>query len=260
MSGILHAVFFSPTHSSKKLALAVAWPLAQALGKELCEHDLTYPPGRAKKLRCGPDDVLLLAFPVYAGRVPRLLDGFLSALDGGGARAAVLAVYGNRHYDDALLEAVDTLQKNNCIVVAASAFIAEHSLTPAIGTGRPDSRDMQLAGEFARHTAQAILSGHAGPVIVPGNYPYKDLPPVVDIRPKTSEACTQCMLCASQCPAQVISENDATLVAQGCIRCCACVKACPEQAKFFDQEPVLKIIAMLEEKCRERREPEIFTV
>ena len=82
----------------------------------------------------------------------------------------------------------------------------------------------------------------------------------MDIRPKTSDACTQCLLCVSQCPVQIISEDDPAVVGPGCIRCCACVKACPEKAKYFDQEPVLKIIAMLEDTCRERREPEFYTV
>ncbi|MFT4302004.1 MAG: 4Fe-4S ferredoxin [Desulfovibrio sp.] len=260
MSGTLHSVFFSPTSSSKKIARAVAWPLSQALGKELCEHDLTFPQGRNKFLQCTSDDVFLFAFPVYAGRVPRLLSRFLTQLDGGGARAVVLAVYGNRHYDDALLEAVDTIQERNCSVVSAGALVAEHSLTAKVGTDRPDAQDLKSAEEFSHHAAQAVLSGHAGPVSVPGKRPYKDLPPAMDIRPKTSDACTQCLLCVSQCPMQIISEDDPAEVGQGCIRCCACVKACPEQAKFFDQEPVLKIIGMLEEKCRDRREPEFYTV
>lgn len=260
MSGTLHTVFFSPTGSSKTIARAVAWPLSQVLGKELCEHDLTFPQGRKKYLHCTSDDIFLFTFPVYAGRVPRLLDGFLARLDGGAARAVVLAVYGNRHYDDALLEAVDMLQKRNCAVVSAGALVAEHSLTAKIGAGRPDARDLESAEEFARHAAQAVLSGHAGPVVVPGKRPYRDLPPAMDIRPKTSDACTQCLLCVSQCPVQIISEDDPAVVGPGCIRCCACVKACPEKAKYFDQEPVLKIIAMLEDTCRERREPEFYTV
>lgn len=260
MSSSLHTVFFSPTHSSKKIARAVAAVMARNMGKAAVEHDLTFPDGRTERLACEADDTLLLAFPVYAGRVPRVLMDFLAALTGKGGAAVPVAVYGNRHYDDALLEAVDILQRQGFAVPAAAAFVAEHSLTARVGAGRPDAQDMAVVQSFAEDAAAAVLSACCTRVAVPGKRPYRDVPPAADLRPQTAENCTQCMLCATGCPMQVISFDDAAKISQGCIRCCACVRACPEGAKSFDQEPVLNIVNMLEKNCMNRREPELFVV
>ena len=263
MTPSLHPVFFSPTGSSRKMAQETARALAQELAQNMAlargnDWNWTFPEGRAAAHTLGAEDVLVFAFPVYAGRIPPLLMEPLARLAGHGARAVPLAVYGNRHYDDALLEAVDLFVANGFSVPAAGAFVAEHSMTAKVGTGRPDAEDMAAIAEFARNAASVISSGKSATVAVPGNRPYKALPPAADIRPQTLDSCTQCGLCARVCPVRVIDADNAAQVAQGCLRCCACVKICPEQAKYFDNPQVDKIIAMLESKCRERREPEVF--
>lgn len=245
----------------------MAQETARVLEQELTQNmplargddwDWTFPEGRAAARTLGAEDVLVFAFPVYAGRIPPLLMEPLARLAGHGARAVPLAVYGNRHYDDALLEAVDLFVANGFSVPAAGAFVAEHSMTAKVGAGRPDAEDMAAIADFARRAASVIPCGKSATVAVPGNRPYKALPPAADIRPQTLDSCTQCGLCASVCPVRVIDADNAAQVAQGCLRCCACVKICPEQAKYFDNPQVDKIVAMLESKCRERREPEVF--
>ena len=264
MTPSLHTVFFSPTGSSRNIAQETARVLAQELAQNMAlargdDWDWTFPEGRAAAHTLGPEDVLVFAFPVYAGRIPPLLMEPLARLAGRhGARAILLAVYGNRHYDDALLEAVDLFVANGFSVPAAGAFVAEHSMTAKVGAGRPDAEDMAAIADFARNAASVISCGKSATVAVPGNRPYKALPPAADIRPQTFDSCTQCGLCASVCPMRVIDADNAAQVAQGCLRCCACVKTCPEQAKYFNNPQVDKIVAMLESNCRERREPEVF--
>ena len=263
MTPSLHTVFFSPTGSSRGIAQGVARVLAQELAQNMAlargnDWNWTFPEGRAAAHTLGPEDVLVFAFPVYAGRIPQVLMEPLARLAGHGTRAILLAVYGNRHYDDALLEAVDLFGANGFSVPAAGAFVAEHSMTAKVGAGRPDAEDMAAIADFARRAARIIASGESANVAVPGNRPYKALPPAADIRPQTLDSCTQCGLCASVCPKRVIDADNAAQVAQGCLRCCACVKICPEQAKYFDNPQVDKIIAMLEGNCLERREPEVF--
>lgn len=263
MTPRLHTVFFSPTGSSRSMAQETARVLEQELTQNMPlargdDWDWTFPEGRAAAHTLGAEDVLVFAFPVYAGRIPPLLVEPLKRLAGQGTRAVLLAVYGNRHYDDALLEAVDLFVANGFSVPAAGAFVAEHSMTAKVGAGRPDAEDMAAIADFARRAARIIASEKRATVAVPGNRPYKALPPAADIRPQTLDSCTQCGLCASVCPMRVIDADNAAQVAQGCLRCCACVKICPEQAKYFDNPQVDKIVAMLESNCRERREPEVF--
>ena len=96
MNRTIHTLFFSPTHSSREIARTLADGLAVSLGGEQKIRDLTFPPEREESLDCAPGDVLVFAFPVYAGRVPQLLEAPLARVRGNGATAVVAAVYGNR--------------------------------------------------------------------------------------------------------------------------------------------------------------------
>ena len=259
MAASVHAVYFSPTGSSRTIAQEAASVLAQNLSMTHAEDwDWTFPEGRAAAYTVSAGDVLVFAFPVYAGRVPRLLLEPLERLAGQGAHVVPLAVYGNRHYDDALLEAVELLYTRQFSILTAGAFVAEHSYTSKVGTGRPDAQDMAALTDFASKAANRIAQGPGERVQVPGNRPYKALPPAADIRPITLEGCTGCGLCASVCPGRVINEDVPSQTAPGCVRCCACVKICPEEARIFDDPLVIKIVGMLETNCLARREPETF--
>lgn len=258
MSGVIRTVYFSPTGSARAVTSAVAGELAALSGKKTAESDWTFPNGRGKESFCSAEDVLVFGFPVYAGRVPEVLEASMAGLHGQETPAVVLAVYGNRHYDDALLEGCDLLHRNGFVVVAAAAFVAEHSLTAKVGAGRPDAADMAATKDFARQAAPRIAARPLCPVAVKGQRPYKERPAAHSIVPKTTASCTDCLLCAHNCPMGVISTEDPRIVREGCIRCCACVRFCPEQAKFFDDPGMARIRAMLESRCLARREPEFF--
>lgn len=53
---------------------------------------------------------MIAAVPVYAGRVPNVLLKYLNSMQGYGAKAVPLVLYGNRDYDDALVELTDILR------------------------------------------------------------------------------------------------------------------------------------------------------
>ena len=170
----------------------------------------------------------------------------------------VLAVYGNRAYEDALLEGVERLQKQGFVPIAAGAFVAEHTYTSALAGGRPDESDLALARQLGEKAAEKWQKGEKTLVKVPGNHPYKERGAGASRHPKTKDNCTGCGLCASLCPMGIIDPQDPKVVGEGCLACFACVKNCPVGAKFFEDEGLDKAKMWLEANFQEPKTPELF--
>lgn len=251
-------MYFSPTQSSKKLAETVAEKIAgeEKLSAEFV--NLTSPAARKESYSFEENDILVLGYPVYGGRIPEVLREVFGRLKGKGTRAIVLAVYGNRDYEDALIEGRDLLTENGFSVIAAAAFIGEHSYSKKVAEGRPDGADLRKAAEFGKAAAEKIAGGQSREPEIKGNRPYKDPMPDMPFAPKTTDACTNCGLCAKLCPMGIIDKENPSKVAAGCLLCCACLKNCPRHAKYWDAEPVLQIKEKLETYFMERKEPEFF--
>lgn len=254
----VYAAYFSPTGTTCHIATEVAEALAQEERANLRTIDFTPAGQRPADVACNADDVLVFGFPVYAGRVPELLLEKIERFSGTDTPAIVIGLYGNRDYDDALVEAADLLTAQGFTVVAAGAFIGEHSMTAKVAAGRPDADDLAVARQFGLDAAKRLVAGAMGTPAIKGNRPYKNRPAPADIRPLTTDDCTSCGICVERCPLGIIDADDPTLVNAGCIRCNACVKSCPERAKYFDNEMTNKITAMLETNCMARKEPELF--
>jgi len=253
------AVYFSPTQTPRTVVMAIAGEMGRRLGLSVCGRNLTPPYARKNGRSFDQEDLLVLGLPVYGGRIPAFLEDVLTALTGNGAPAVIAAVYGNRHYDDALLEMQELLEARGFRVVAAGAFVGQHSFTAKVGAGRPDDADLAALAGFAAGAADKVGRGAWGRLQLPGNHPYKERgPALAQIKPLTGEDCYHCMDCSRSCPMGVIHHDDPAEVADGCIRCFACVKCCPVGAKYFQSEMVDKSTAMLEANCMARREPEVF--
>lgn len=258
MNGCIYAMYFSPTHTTQTVTRAAAKGLGSKLDMEWKDADLTAPDSRGSVCRYGRDDVLVFGFPVYGGRIPAFLESCMKNLHGDQTQAVVLGVYGNRDYEDALLEAADLLAANGFQVIAAGAFIGEHSMTAKVAAGRPDAQDMKQVELFTQSVGEKILAGNTKAAEIPGQRPYKERGPSAPSAPKTSDACTKCMICVKGCPMGIIDAEDPSRIADGCIRCCACVKSCPVNAKCFDDERAAKITGMLETNFMARKEPVYF--
>ena len=118
---------FSPTGGTKKIDNAIA----AGFQIPAVELDLTK---ADSAVTLGENDALMAVLPVYAGRVPQISLERLTALKGHGQKAVAVVVYGNREYEDALLETRDALEANGFRVIAAAAFIAEHSIVRSIAS------------------------------------------------------------------------------------------------------------------------------
>ena len=266
------ALFFSPTYTTRKCVVAIAKGVAEGLSAEYKECNITTPLMRRHTPEYGPDDLVVFGVPVYIGRVPNLFRDYFASIKGNGAIGVLVVVYGNRAYDDALIELRDIMQGSGFQCMAAGAFIGEHSFSYTLGGGRPDAADLQKATAFGEEIARRLLAGAEPPhqLQVPGNpYPYTFFDArsgkgkSIDLRkvkPETDpEKCTNCGYCAMLCPMGAINPDNCSEIPGKCIRCCACVKLCRPKAKYFADETYLEHKAILEEKFTEpRREPEIF--
>lgn len=248
------AVYFSPTRGTAHYAEAVAAALAPS-------HDtvnLTVPFVRKETHRFGPEDLVVIGAPVYAGRLPAV-PGLWDGLEGHDTPAVFLVSYGNRAYDDALLELKDLCEAKGFRGVAASAWIAPHTFSAKIGAGRPDESDLAKTAQFAQ-AVRALLDGgvpEGARLDLPGRRPYRDAPPM-PFHPEVNEDCVRCRRCAAVCPAEAIdpAHPEKTDPAK-CIDCLACVRACPVHARGVYHPPLAMIAAGCESKfLSPRREPE----
>lgn len=250
-----HLVFFSPTHTSRKVGEGIVRGLAL---KDVSVTDLTCHAGEWTEFP--PDVLVVVVLPVYGGHIPPLAVERLSGLRAKGAPAVAVVVYGNRAYDKALRELDELLEGKGFRVIAAGTFVGEHSYSTdryPIAAGRPDAKDLEQAAGLGRRVMEKIKAASGMEALSRVDVrrirrPKQPLRPLLGfiwkfIRlsrsgqpmptvPEVDEAlCNHCGHCAVTCPNQAIVKGDEChTLADRCIRCCACVKGCPQKARHFD--------------------------
>jgi len=257
-------ICFSPTGTSRKIIQSIA------LGAGLNSPeiiDITKPDARKELLHTTETDLLIVGVPVYMGRVPSIATEWLKTIRADNTPVVCVVVYGNRVYDNALLELKDIMVKSGCKPIAGAAYIGEHSFSTEenpTAKARPDKSDLSHAEEFGRKITeklQSVLSNNYIPEIgVSGNYPYGGVTELwsVDFI-ITKQECNQCGICAENCPVGAISFENAELIdIKSCITCCACIKNCPLNAKEMKDSLVKDAAIRLSKLYSERKDPVIF--
>ena len=274
------ALYFSPTYTTRTvvetIALAIRQKIEEKCGKDLFYKSINVTTPVMRQAHGNPqfskDDIVVFGVPVYIGRVPNLIRDYFASIKGNGAIGIPVAVYGNRAFDDALIELKDIMHGNGFRCISAAAFIGEHSFSYTLGGGRPDADDIQKATAYGEEIACKIIEGYPVPhnLQVPGNpYPYQfynaksSQNKSIDIRkvkPETDpEKCNNCGLCAMLCPMGAIDPSNCSLTPGICIKCCACVKKCKMKAKYFTDPTYLEHKEILEKNFTSpRKEPEMF--
>lgn len=267
--GKVYGMYFSGTDKTKQLTEFLADQLAERLNREKTIYDFTLPDARKGYPEFMKDDIVIFGTPVIAGRVPNVLLPYIKTIRGNGAAAVPVVLYGNRNYDDALIELRDLLEAGGFRTLAAGAFIGEHSFSRILAAGRPDHEDMKIAEHLAaKMTEKFNLWDGRHPVETKGETPYRYYYQPMDrygnpidirkVKPKVNERCTGCGVCVKLCPMGSISKEDVRQYTGICMKCNACVKKCPNQARYYDDEGYLYHKRELEEMYERRAEPEIF--
>jgi ferredoxin len=257
-------VYFSPTSTTRRVVESIAEGI-QVNGVE--QIDLTPPEARTRELEELHDELAVIGTPVYGGRIPIDAVHRLQRLRANDMPAVVVVVYGNREYEDALLELRDLAVEAGFRPVAGGAFIGEHSFandnTP-IAEGRPDAEDLKKAREFGKTIREKLKGVRASddvPLVhVPGAAPYRERRNPPNISPVTQEmVCSTCETCATVCPTAAITVDDTVMTdTSACILCCACIKNCPTQARVVEDPRIRQAAEWLSANCRERKEPEMY--
>lgn len=266
------AVYYSATGSTRRVILTLGRQLSRLLAAPLEEFDYTLPASREKHYSFSSDDLVLFATPVYAGRVPNKMLPFVeTGFSGNGALALPVVTFGNRSFDQGLIELKAILEKNGFFPVAAAAVATSHVFSDDISPNRPDGADWEKLNRFMNDVAAKVqaLTGPPSPFPLPGDDEeliyYTPLgidgKPTMFLKAKPqthAELCDGCGICVAACPMAAIDEDDPLLVPGTCIKCQACVRICPTQAKYFDDANFLSHVRMLEENYTKRKEPQVF--
>ena len=290
------AVYFSPTGNVKEVTNLIAKKLSEELSVPLEQWDFTLPDNRKSAKAFEKEDLVVFGTPVYAGRVPnKILPWVQQGFTGDHTPMVPVVVFGNRNFDDALMELKQELEKNGFLAAAGAAVASSHVFSDKIAPGRPDASDRAEILTFAGKTAQKIAETdilHTGLQVagndpigashirstyiwrrlqVAGNDPIgayytplgTDGKPAKFLKAKPIteiSKCNGCGRCSEVCPMGSVDREDVSQVTGICIKCQACIKSCPNGAKYFADEAFLSHVRMLEEHYTDRAENHFFTL
>ncbi len=252
---VVYQIYFSPTGGTKTVAdiIGNAWTY------EKRKIDISAPEEDYSKYLFKEEDICIVSVPSFGGRVPAAALERIGKMSGGNAKAILVAVYGNRAFEDTLMELRNTLTDKGFQCVAAIAAVAEHSIIHKYGKGRPDAQDKKQLEEFAKNIRTIMEQEEiTDNFYVPGSSTYKEYYGV-SFKPKANKKCTSCGVCSAMCPVEAIPKDKPSATDKTkCISCMRCVTVCPNHARGINK--IVKSIASrkMKKNCSQRMGNELY--
>lgn len=154
------------------------------------------------------------------------------------------------------------LSEKGFIVIAAAAFIANHSIMTKVAVNRPDAQDNEKIKDFAERVKNKLKNIEnileTEKLNLPGNFPYREYNGI-PLKPTGDSKCTACGACVQNCPVNAIpAENPRKTDKTKCITCMGCAAICPQNARHLNK--ILHFLSELpfKKKYGARKEPDIF--
>lgn len=263
-------IYFSPTHSTKKITCTIAksWGVLEQRTINLISLEERH----NFKLKLQSDESIILGLPVYEERIPDLLYPVLSKIRGNGQLMILIVTYGNISAGIALKQLAKMMKNQGFKIIAAASFIGEHSFSYKeikIAAGRPDNKDLEIAKNLGKQIEEKIESIENIENVPELNIKGK-ISSMGKLLPRHSEItfahspvidfnlCRNCKKCLEICPVNAIDPDNLRSREKLCIRCFACVKLCPNNArKVIYKKPIL-VKNTLRQLSKKRKEPEIY--
>ena len=251
----VNVIMFSPAGGTARTAEMLARELGTLTGAvDIAEHDIFY-----EGIRADPEAIAIVAMPCYGGRVPKLAAERFKKVNGSGDKTILLCVYGNRAYEDTLVEMEDLAKERDFDVIAGIAAIAQHSIVNDFGAGRPDSSDAAKLKDFAQKILAKLEAGDTTKPSLPGKRPYKKAMGKLGLIPHATRGCLYCGTCAKKCPVQAISMDHVFGASiRKCISCMRCVANCSVDVRRLNPLELKIVETKIKKEASSRKEPELF--
>ena len=250
----LYGIYFSPTGGTKKVLdiLMNEWQIE----KEMIDLSVQ---GFDQRYQLDRNDLCMIAVATYRWLVPEIVINRLVKIKGDYTQTILIVVYGNRDYEDTLLELKDVMKDNGFNSIAAISAVAKHSIMNKFASDRPNEMDKMQLEVFSKEIMHLVDTKEKyDDLKVPGNFPYHQYKGV-PFKPKANKRCNGCGICARACPTQAISLELSKIVDKNkCISCMRCVNICPNHARQIN--PLLLKFAskFMAKSCSLRKENQLF--
>lgn len=244
-------VFFSPTGNTRKYLQG----MTSDCGMPVTEFDVTgY--GIEYYREFFSDELVVIGAPVYGGLLPSVAMERFSKLRGCQTPCVIVACYGNRAFDDSLIELAELLKRQDFVIYGAAALVGRHTYG-SIQVDRPNENDIQEAKDFLKRVMRC--NEEEPQISIPGHLPFQAKGAKGSFFPSTdSSSCLKCGMCVRKCPTGAIAKDCVTIDTEKCISCFRCIRNCPAKAKSMNSPAYDAFAEMMSTKLAQPKENEFF--